>query len=38
MAFVNFIIDSNFKWLILVFVLPWVLALTLYQVESTRKQ
>ena len=35
MAFVNFIIDSDFKWFILVLVLPWVLALALYHVESS---
>ena len=36
MALVNFIIDSDFKWLILVFVLPWVVALVLYQTERLR--
>jgi hypothetical protein len=35
MAYVNFIIDSDFKWLILVFVLPWILALALYYAESS---
>ncbi|MBA2722430.1 MAG: hypothetical protein H0W48_00785 [Methylibium sp.] len=34
MAVVNFIIASNFKWLILAFVLPWALALALYRIES----
>ena len=28
MAVVNFLIDSNFKWLILSFNLPWIVALT----------
>jgi uncharacterized protein (DUF983 family) len=37
MAFVNFIIDSDFKWLILVLVLPWVLALALYHLETNSK-
>ena len=37
MTIVNFIIDSDFKWLILVFVLPWVLALALYYAESSGK-
>ena len=27
MAIVNFLIDSNFKWLILLFNLPWIMAL-----------
>jgi len=27
MAVVNFVIDSDFKWLILTFNLPWILAL-----------
>jgi hypothetical protein len=31
MAAVNFMIDSDFKWLLLVFNLPWVLALILAQ-------
>jgi hypothetical protein len=38
MAFVNFIIDSDFKWLILVLVLPWVVALALYHAESSSKR
>lgn len=36
MALVNFMIASDFKWLILVFTLPWVLALVLYQLERSR--
>ena len=36
MAVVNFIIASDFKWLILSFVLPWPLALTLYRTERWR--
>ncbi len=34
MAVVNFIIDSDFKWLLLTFVLPWVIALGLYSLEA----
>ena len=37
MTIVNFIIDSDFKWLILVFLLSWVLALALFQAESTSR-
>ncbi len=33
MAVVNFIIGSDFKWLILILVFPWILALVLYHVE-----
>ena len=33
MAVVNFTIASDFRWLILSFVLPWVLALALYWIE-----
>ena len=33
MAIVNFIIGSDFKWLILFFGLPWVLALAFYWIE-----
>lgn len=33
MVAVNFIIDSDFKWLLLGFALPWLLALCLYLVE-----
>ncbi len=29
MAITNFVIDSDFKWLLLAFTLPWVVALTL---------
>ncbi|MEP7012828.1 MAG: hypothetical protein ABJC13_21100 [Acidobacteriota bacterium] len=35
MAVVNFMIASDFKWLILSFVLPWGLALALYWNERT---
>ncbi len=35
MAVVNFIIASDFKWLILAFVLPWALALVLYEIERS---
>lgn len=34
MAAVNFMIDSDFKWLLLAFVLPWVAALGLYRLEA----
>ena len=34
MAVVNFIIASDFKWLLLAFVLVWILALTLYWIEG----
>jgi len=34
MAAVNFVIDSDFKWLLLVFALPWVVALILYRIEE----
>ena len=33
MAVVNFTIASDFKWLILSFVVPWVFALALYRIE-----
>ena len=36
MAVVNFIIVSDFKWLILAFVLPWIIALVAYQFETGR--
>ena len=34
MAAVNVVIDSDFKWLLLAFVVPWVVALALYRVET----
>lgn len=34
MAVVNLMIASDFKWLILSFVIPWALALTLYWIEG----
>lgn len=34
MAIVNFIIDSDFKWLLFAFNLPWVLALLLSWLEN----
>jgi hypothetical protein len=34
MAVVNFIIASDFKWLLLSFTLPWILALLLYRREQ----
>ena len=33
MTFVNFIINSDFKWLLLLCALPWVAALILYRIE-----
>lgn len=36
MVVVNFLIDSDFKWLLLCFALPWVAALVLYAVEPGR--
>ncbi len=33
MVVVNFLIDSDFKWLLLSFALPWVCALVLYRFE-----
>jgi hypothetical protein len=38
MVFVNFIIDSDLKWLILSFLGPWVLALLFYCIEAASKQ
>jgi hypothetical protein len=34
MSAVNFIIASDFKWLLLLFTLPWVLSLILYAIEG----
>ena len=34
MAAVNFIIGSDFKWLLLVFTLPWALALIFYRLNK----
>lgn len=34
MSAVNFIIDSDFKWLLFAFTLPWVVALLLYVIEG----
>jgi hypothetical protein len=36
MTVVNFIINSDFKWLLLVSVLPWVAALILYKLEGEK--
>ena len=33
MTVVNFIIDSDFKWLLLVFTIPWIATLILYRIE-----
>ena len=38
MTVVNFIIASDFKWLILAFALPWIIALWLYRAERTNKK
>lgn len=37
MAFTNFVIDSDFKWLLLAFTLPWVVALALVLLRPRRK-
>ena len=34
MTFVNFIIDSDFKWILLLCALPWAAALILYRIEK----
>ncbi len=34
MTVINFMIDSDFKWTLLVFTLPWVVALTLYKIHK----
>lgn len=34
MAAVNFMIDSDFKWVLLLFTVPWVLSLALYWSEG----
>ena len=34
MAMVNFMIDSDFKWLLLLFTLPWALSLWLFHQEN----
>lgn len=36
MAIVNFMIDSDYKWLILAFALPWAIALALFWLEPER--
>ena len=36
MAITNFVIDSDFKWLLLAFTLPWAVALTLTLLRSWR--
>ncbi len=38
MAVVNFLIDSDFKWLLLAFNLPWIAALILSSAENRRVQ
>ena len=34
MTYVNFIINSNFKWMLLAFTLPWLIALILYRIHK----
>jgi len=34
MTVVNFIIDSDFKWFLLIFTLPWIIALILYRLHK----
>lgn len=34
MTVVNFIIGSDFKWLLLIFTLPWIIALILYRLHK----
>jgi hypothetical protein len=34
MTVVNFIIGSDFKWLLLIFTLPWIIALVLYRIHK----
>ena len=34
MTVVNFMIGSDFKWLLLIFTLPWVIALILYRLQK----
>ena len=36
MAITNFVIDSDFKWILLAFALPWVMALVLSRVGARR--
>jgi hypothetical protein len=38
MAIVNFMIGSDFKWFILLFVVLWALALVLHRAESNGKR
>ena len=38
MALTNFVIDSDFKWILLAFALPWVMALVLSWVGARRIQ
>ena len=34
MTVVNFLIDSDFKWLLLAFTLPWIIGLILYRIHK----
>ena len=38
MVVVNFLIDSDFKWLLLAFAVPWACALVLYRFEPGGNQ
>ena len=33
MTVVNFMIGSDFKWILLIFILPWIIALILYRLH-----
>ncbi len=34
MTYVNFSINSNFKWMLLAFTLPWLIGLTFYRIHK----
>lgn len=34
MTYVNFIIESDFKWILLIFTIPWLLALLFYRINK----
>ena len=34
MAFINFILQSDFKWVLLAFTIPWIVSLILYQLHK----
>jgi hypothetical protein len=37
MVVVNFLIDSDFKWLLLAFSLPWVMAVALHRLKAEQQ-